>query len=65
MLKCILIVLSSNIILWYTVSSVSHQVVLADDLQSLVDKASEKFADTVLHLETIHGGVIDDFMLIQ
>lgn len=64
MLKSILIVLSSDI-LWYTVSSVPHQVVLADDLQSLVDKASEKFGDTVVHLETIHGGIIDDFMLIQ
>jgi len=41
------------------------QVVLAEDLQSLVDKASEKFGDTVLQLETIHGGVIDDFVLIQ
>ena len=38
---------------------------MAEDLQSLVDKAGEKFGDTVLHLETIHGGVIDDFMLIQ
>ena len=43
----------------------SHQVVLAEDLQSLVDVASERFGDTVLHLETIHGGMIDDFLLIQ
>lgn len=38
---------------------------LAEDLQSLIDKASEKFSDTVLHLETVHGGMIDDFSLIQ
>ena len=43
----------------------SHQVVLAENFQSLVGAASEKFGDTVLHLETIYGGVIDDFLLIQ
>lgn len=43
----------------------STQVVLAEDLQSLTERAGEKFGDTVLHLETTHGGVIDDFLLIQ
>ena len=38
---------------------------LADDLQSLLDKASDKFGDLVTHLETVHGGEIDDFTLIQ
>jgi len=47
------------------VTVTSQQVVAADGLQSLLDKAGDKFGDQVAHLETVHGGVIDDFTLIR